>query len=214
MRRHLFLAAVLLWSAAWAAAPAAGQAPQGWRLLEGTAASVNGEVIFLSDLAREACLYRCGVFPGEEPAASSPESVRDRMIADLLVLQEQKKLGLGEVDNGVLAEAAAAGERRAAACADPCARELDAGAVRGFVGKRLLVREFLRKRVSVFVEVTEQEVEAEVARRRSRGGEGAEASPEAVREELLEERTAREIRNWFARAASKSRVVVSPLEGQ
>ncbi len=202
-------AAVLL--AVAASAPA--MADDGFRLLDATAASVNGEVIFLSDVDRQACFYRCGAFPGDEPVATTPAQARDKLVSDTLVLQEQKKLGLGTVDNAALADAAAGTLARLAACTDPCARTVGAGAAREFAARRLVVREFLAKRISVFVEVSDEDV-AEEIRRRKVGGEAPAAglTPEKVRQELFREKAAREIGNWYERAASKSRIVLSPLE--
>ncbi len=194
-------------------ASAAQAADDGFRLLDASAASVNGEVIFLSDLDREACFYRCGAFPGDDPAPMTRGQARDKLIADTLVLQEQKKLGLGAVDNAAVAEAAAATASRLAACADPCRETVDAAAAREFAARRLAVREFLSKRISVFVEISDDDVTMEIRRRESRGGLPAgELSREKVREELFREKAAREIRNWYERAASKSRIALSPLE--
>lgn len=200
-----------------AAAPAhpagAAEDPEGFRLVEATVASVNGEVIFLTDLDRETCLFRCGAYAGESPKELAPAAVRDRMIADVLVLQEQTKLGLGEVDNSVLASAVEEGMRRMAACGAPCAKTISRPDVQTFVSRRLLVKEFFAKRVGVFIEVGDEDVERELRRRAPRGdGAPGPADREAVRAELLQERTDREIRNWFERAASKARIVVSPLE--
>jgi len=44
--------------------PAAGRAAEGYRVYESTAASVNGEVLFVSDVARERCFLRCAAMPG------------------------------------------------------------------------------------------------------------------------------------------------------
>lgn len=195
------------------AASARASADDGFRLFDATAASVNGEVIFVSDLEREACFYRCGALPGDDAAPMTPAQARDKLIADALVLQEQKKLGLGTPDNAALAGAAAGTLSRLAACADPCARTVGAVAAREFAERRLIVREFLAKRISVFVEVSDEDVETEIHRRESRGGvPRGDLSPEQVRQELFREKAAREIRNWYERAASKSRIVVSPLE--
>ena len=193
------------------AASALASADDGFRLYDASAASVNGEVIFLSDVDREACFYRCGAFPGDDPAPLTPAQARDKLVADALVLQEQKKLGLGTLDNAALADAAAGTSSRLAACADPCARSVNADAVREFAARRLTVREFLAKRISVFVEVSDDDVANEIRRRESRGG-AADLSREKVRQELIREEAAREIRNWFDLAASKSRIVLSPLE--
>ena len=188
------------------------RADDGFRLLDATAASVNGEVIFLSDVDREACFYRCGAFPGDEPAPMTRAQARDKLISDTLVLQEQKKLGLGTPDNAALAEAAAATTTRLAACADPCAATAGAAAARELAARRLVVREFLAKRISVFIEVSEEDVAAEIQRRKSHGAGAGDLAREKVRQDLFREKAAREIGNWYARAASKSRILVSPLE--
>lgn len=209
MIRFARLAAALLAVAACARA----SAEDGFRLLDATAASVNGEVVFLSDVAREACLYRCGAFPGDEPAAMTPAQARDKLIADTLVVQEQKKLGLDALDNAAVADAAAATTLRLAGCKDPCAGTLGADAAREFAARRLVVRDFLSKRISVFVEVSDEDVAAEAERRKGRDRAPAgDPSPETVRQELFREKAAREIRNWYERAASKSRIMLSPLE--
>ncbi len=193
--------------------PAASSADDGFRLLDATAASVNGEVIFRSDVDREACFYRCGAFPGDEPVPMTPLQARDKLISDALVLQEQKKLGLGAPDNAALAEAAAGTTARLGACGDPCARKIAGAQAREFAARRLTVREFLAKRISVFIDVSDDDV-AEEIRRRERGGDAApgDLAPEKVRVSLFRERAAREIRNWYERAASKSRISLSPLE--
>lgn len=194
-------------------ASAAFAADDGFRLLDATAASVNGEVIFLSDVEREACLYRCGAFPGDDPVPMAPAQARDKLVADLLVLQEQRKLGLGAPDNGALVEAGAVAASRLAACTDPCARGVGGEATREYVARRLIVREFLAKRISVFVEVSDGDVVTEIERRKSWGVGGSDdQSKEKVREELFREKAGNEIRNWFERAASKSRIILSPLE--
>lgn len=187
---------------------------QGYRLYEATAATVNGRVIFLSDVVRESCLRRCGAFRGDEAVDLSLSEARDRVVADTLVMQEQEKLGLGAVDNAALGEAAGDALARMEGCPSPCADMVDPSQVREYVARRLLVREFLRKRVAVFVEVNEEEVQREIQRRASRSGRPADAiRAEEVRTALYEERAAREIRNWFDRATSKSRILVFPLEG-
>jgi hypothetical protein len=187
----------------------------GYRIFEAMAATVNGEVIFLSDVIREACFAKCGVFPGDEPVALSLSASRDRLVTDTLVMQEQEKLELGAVDNAALRETAARAGDILKRCPFSCAREILPGQVRDFVRRRLLVRDFLRKRVSVFVEVDEEEVQREIQRRASRAGTNpADLSEGTVRKELLEEKTTREIRNWFDRATSKSRILLSPLEEQ
>ena len=186
---------------------------EGYLLYEATAATVNGEVIFLSDLDREVCLKACGAFPGDEAVGVSLPEARDGLIADILVRQEEEKLGLGTVDNAVLQETAAGALDIMGACPTPCAREISDGQVRDYAERKLLVQEFLRNRVSVFVDVNEEEVEREIQRQASRTGRSPGEIPEgAVRKELLDEKAAREIRNWFDRATSKSRILLSPLE--
>ena len=215
MRRLLpaFLAGWIVFSTPLPSSGAEGKGAEGYRLFDAMAATVNGEVIFLSDVIREACLAKCGIFPGEEPADLSLAASRDRLIADALVMQEQEKLELGAVDNAALREAAARAGDILERCPSSCAREVLPGQVRDYVERRLLVRDFLRKRVSVFVEVNEEELQREIQRRASRSGTSpAEISEGTVRKELLEEKAAREIRNWFERATSKSRILLSPLE--
>lgn len=214
----LLLLALL--SAPCAAAPAGSQGEPGegsvvsggYRLFESTAASVNGQVLFRSDLLREACLLRCGAFPGDEPVDLPLAEVRERRIRETLVLQENEKLGLGQVDNAALQEISVSAVTRMNACALSCARGIDASAVRAFVKRRLVLREFLRKRVVVFVEVSDEEVRREIERRVSRGEVSRESvSEEAVRGELFREKAARAVRNWYDRVTSKSKIVRSPL---
>ncbi len=188
-------------------------AAEGYRLFEATSATVNGEVIFLSDVLREACFAQCGAFPGDGTSDRSLVGARDRLIADTLVVQEEEKLGLGAVDNAALAETADRASGIMGACGLPCADGITASHVRIYAARKLLVREFLRKRVAVFVDVNEEEVQREIQRRASRGGIPPEQVPEeTVRKELHEEKATREIRNWFDRATSKSIIVLSPLE--
>ena len=67
--------------------PAAGDAAEGYRLYESTAASVNGEVLFVSDVAREACFLRCAAMPGTVEEILSARKARDRLVLDTLALQ-------------------------------------------------------------------------------------------------------------------------------
>jgi len=211
--RACLLACCIAAAAAPAAAAPGGAAKTGYRLYEATAATVNGEVLFRSDVVREACFRSCGAFPGDEPADLSLAAARDRLIADTLVLQEQAKLELGTVDNAALREAAASALSSMASCSSPCAKDISAGRVRDYVKRRMLVREFLRKRVAMFVEVNDEEVQREAERRASRSGRPVADFPaEALRKELSERKAEREIGNWFARLTSKSRIVLSPLE--
>lgn len=185
----------------------------GYRLYEATAATVNGEVLFLSDIVREVCLRGCGAFPGENPVLLSFPEARDKLIADILVRQEEKKLELGTIDNTLLQEAAAEASKNIGRCLSPCAREMEDDHVRDYVGRRLQVREFLRNRISVFVDVNKEEVEKEIRSRASRSGTSpGDISEEMVRKELLEWKAEREVRNWFDRVTSKSRILLSPLE--
>jgi hypothetical protein len=192
--------------------PAAGRAAEGYRVYESTAASVNGEVLFVSDVAREACFLRCAAMPGTEEEILSPRGARDRLVLDTLALQEQRKLLLGTVDNATLEGYALEAESRMAACSSPCKREIAPGETREWIRRKLLLREFFILRVAVFVEVKGDDVRRELALRSSAPGNGAEPTWEEVRDEMLDARIAQEIRNWQSRAASKSRRILSPLE--
>ena len=192
--------------------PAAARAVEGYRLYESTAASVNGEVIFVSDVAREACFLGCAAMPGSEEEILSSRGTRDRLILDTLALQEQRKLLLGTVDNAALEGYAREAESRMEACSSPCKREIAPGETREWIRRKLLLRDFFNRRVAVFVEVKDDDVRKELARRSSSPGNGAEPTLEEVRNEMLDARIAQEIRNWQTRAASKSRLALSPME--
>jgi hypothetical protein len=208
-----FLAWGILSSILFSPASAQEKETGKYRLYEATAATVNGEVLFLSDVLRESCLRACGAFPGDEPVVLSLPEARDRLIADTLVRQEEEKLALGTVDNTALQKAVAGASAAMKSCLLPCAKDVSDEQVRDYVARRLLVREFLRKRISTFVDVKEEDVDREIARRAARSGVRPEdVSREEVRKELLEESSAREIRNWFERATSKASIVLSPLE--
>ena len=206
MKRTLLAVAV---SVALAGTNAA--APDGYRRIESAAASVNGEVVFLSEVSREACFYRCGAVQGQPEQEISLSRAREKLIADTLVLQEQKKLGLGGVDNTALAGAMAEPLSRMRSCAAPCAAAVTEAEVQDLVRRRLLVRDFLEQRVAVFIEVNDEDVRREIGQRSRSGAPPEELSEETVRRRLYEEKAAAEIRNWFARTTSKSRVVLSPL---
>lgn len=186
--------------------------PGGYRLIESGVASVNGEVIFLSDVVREACFHRCGIFPGMAARELSLSRARDNLIADVLVLQEQKKLDLGGPDNTAMAEAIAKAAARKAECASPCAAALSGAEIRDFLQRRTLVREFLEKRVEVFIEVNDEEARREIVKRTRAGASPDDIREEKVRKELFEEKVTSGLQSWYARAASKSRIVLSPLE--
>jgi hypothetical protein len=202
--------ALILLAGLLPAAPGAS-ALDGYRVYESTAASVNGEVLFLSDVVREACFLRCAAMPGSEPASVTLQEARERWIADTLVLQEQKKLALGQVDNAVLAAGQRESLARMAACGSPCKADIDPAQIRGWVERKLLVREFLTRRIAVFVEVTDQDVEREHRKRLAAGGDPG-RTEEQVRQELLEAKVTQEERNWYNRTASKARIVLSPME--
>lgn len=207
MRRAVLLALFLLLFPGICAA-----APAGYRLIESSAASVNGEVIFLSDVSREVCFNRCGMAPGQAPAEMTLSQARDRLVADLLVLQDQKKLGLGSVDNATLSDAVSKAAARKAECVSPCAGALSDTDIRDFLSRRILVRDFLDKRVAVFVEVNDEEVEREKTVRARAGAPAADLATEKVRGDLFDAKRTSDMRSWFARAASKSRIVLSPME--
>ncbi len=192
--------------------PAAGGVAEEYRVYESTAASVNGEVLFVSDVAREACFLRCAAMPGTEEEILSLRGARDRLILDTLALQEQRKLLLGSVDNTVLEGYAREAASRMAACPSPCKQEIDPGDTREWIRRKLLLRDFFNRRVAVFVEVKGDDVRREMARRSSSPGSDGKPTWEEVRDEMLDARIAQEIRNWQTRAASKSRLILSPLE--
>jgi len=191
---------------------AAAHAAEGYRLYESSAASVNGEVLFVSDVAREACFLGCAAMPGTGVETLSPRQARERLILDTLALQEQRKLLLGSVDNAVLEGVAREAASRMAACPSPCQREIAPGETREWVRRKLLLRDFFNRRVGVFVEVKDDDVRKELAHRSTAPGIGAKPTWEQVREALLDAGIAREIRNWQTRAASKSKVILSPME--
>ncbi|HEX7518707.1 MAG TPA: hypothetical protein VF325_00380, partial [Candidatus Deferrimicrobium sp.] len=153
--------------------PAAGSAVEGYRVYESTAASVNGEVLFVSDVAREMCFLRCAAMPGTKEEILSAREVRDRLILDTLALQEQRKLLLGTVDNAALDGYAREAESRMAACSSLCKQEIAPGETREWIHRKLLLRDFFNRRVAVFVEVKDDDVEKELARRSSAPGSGA-----------------------------------------
>jgi hypothetical protein len=192
--------------------PAAARAAEGYRVYESTAASVNGEVLFVSDVAREACFLGCAAMPGTGEEILSLRDARDRLILDMLALQEQRKLLLGAVDNVTLEGYVREAESRMAACSSPCRREIAPGETREWIRRKLLIRDFFNRRVAVFVDVKRADVRREVERRSASPGNDAVPTREEVREEMLDARIAQEIRNWQTRAASKSRIVISPME--
>lgn len=207
MNPGVFILLVLL-----SLSPAAARADEGYRVYESTAASVNGEVLFVSDVAREACFLRCAAMPGSREEILSLREARERLVLDTLALQEQRKLLLGAVDNVTLEGYAREAGSRMAACPSPCQREIAPGEAREWIRRKLLLRDFFNRRVAVFVEVKDDDVRREVARRSSAPGSGAKPTWEQVRDEMVEARIAQEIRNWKTRAASKSRLILSPLE--
>jgi hypothetical protein len=205
------VAAALLLALAVSRGPDAA-AVDGYRLYESTVASVNGEVLFLSDVAREGCFHRCAAMPGSEGEILSAQECRDRLISDTLVLQEQRKLQLGQVDNAALSSYVVEAVERMGKCASSCKAEISPERTREWVERKLLIREFFQRRVAGFVEVKDEDVRREYRQRAARADNTVELSEDQIREELLDARVAQEIRNWYARAASKSRVVLSPLE--
>lgn len=206
MKRVLLLPAVFL-----ALSGTSLSAPPGYRLMESAAASVNGEVIFLSDVSREACFYRCGAVPGQPAAEMSLSEARQKLVSDTLVLQERKKLDLGTVDNAAIASEAAEAASRMKKCALSCAAAVSEKEVRDLAARRLMVRDFLVRSVAVFIDVNDEEVRREVEKRSRAGASPPDLSEEKVRKDLYQEKAATEIRNWFSRTASKSRIVLPPL---
>jgi hypothetical protein len=151
--------------------------------------------------------------PGTGEEILSLRQARDRLILDTLALQEQRKLLLGAVDNTTLEGYAREAESRMAACPSLCRREIAPGETREWIRRKLLLRDFFNRRVGVFVEVQDDDVQKELARRSSAPGIGAKPTEEQVRDEMRDARIATEIRNWQTRAASKSRLILSPMEG-
>jgi hypothetical protein len=194
--------------------PAVGRAAEGYRVYESTAASVNGEVLFVSDVAREACFLGCAAMPGTGKEFLSLREARDRLVLDTLALQEQRKLLLGTVDNVMLERYAREADSRMSVCESPCKREIAPADTREWIRRKLLLRDFFARRVAVFVEVKDDDARRELAHRSSVPGNGAEPTLEQVRNEMRDARIAQEIRNWQSRAASKSRLVLSPMEDQ
>jgi len=192
--------------------PGAGRAAEGFRVYESTAASVNGEVLFVSDVVREACFLGCAAMPGTGEEILSLREARDRLILDTLALQERRKLLLGAVDNGTLEGYARDAESRMAACPSPCKREITPAETREWIRRKLLIREFFSRRVAVFADVKRDDVQKEFERRSSSPDNGANLTRKKVREEMLDDRIAEEIRNWQTRAASKSRIIRSPMD--
>ncbi|GAB4234975.1 MAG: hypothetical protein OHK0028_11360 [Deltaproteobacteria bacterium] len=193
-------------SGAWA------HADGGYRLYESSAAWVNGDVIFRSDIEREACFHRCAAMPGSDGEILSADETRNRLVLDTLALQEQRKLLLGAVDNVTLEGYAREAESRMEACPSSCRRGIGPGETREWIRRKLLIRDFFNRRVAVFVEVKDDDVRRELARRRASAENGGDPTEEQVRDDLTDARVAQEIRNWQSRAASKSRVILSPLE--
>ena len=191
-------------------AASGASALDGYRVYESTAASVNGEVLFLSDVAREECFHRCAAMPGSEPELLTLQEARDRLIADVLVLQEQKKLALGQVDNATLSAYAAEAVARMTACGSSCREGIRPEEIRSWLERKLVIRDFFNRRVGMFVEVSDEDVEREIRRRTSAGG-SADLGEDQVRGEMLEAKVAREVRNWYDRTASKARIVLSPM---
>ena len=187
---------------------------EGYRFFEGTAASVNKEVLFFSDVVREQCLLRCAAMPGSAEEEVSLEEARSRLISDTLAMQEHEKLALGQVDNATLADRAREAVARMAGCVSPCREGISPAEIGKWVQRKLLVRDFLRRRVGVFIEVKDEDVAKEFQRRSAEGGAAQGLTEEKVRQELLEEKIGKEVRNWYARAASKSTITLSPMEGK
>jgi hypothetical protein len=142
----------------------------------------------------------------------TPSRAREKLIADMLVLQEQRKLGLGGADNAALADAFAKAAARKGGCASPCASALSDAEIRDFLQRRILVRDFLEKRVAVFIEVNDEEARREIVSRARVGAAPGDLQEDKVRRDLFDGKVASGVQSWFARAASKSRIVLSPLE--
>jgi hypothetical protein len=212
------LAAIPLWAGrgesngSWASRPDNVALP-GFRLVDATAASVNGEIIFLSDVERESCFEKCGAFPEEKLDNVSLSEARRKLIYNRLILQEQRKLALGTVDNAALSAEASEVKARMANCSYPCAIEIQDPEIRSVVSDRSLVTGFLEQRVAVFIEIPEEEVQLEIGRRSTaEGKDPGSYSEEAVRAALRREKSKLETQNWYYKAAANARIFLSPME--
>ena len=207
MKRFVFvllLACLLL--------PCAASGAEEFLYFEGTAATVNKEVIFLSDLFFEQCLLRCGVLPESLAEELSLHEVRERLITDMMALQEREKLVLGQVDDVELAEQVRKAEAKLALCESSCGRSISGVWLAKWVERKLVIRGFLHDRVGIFVDVSEEDVRKELERMAAHTGTAAGLSADEVRRKIKEEKIAKEVRNWRMRAASKATITLSPLE--
>ena len=207
MKRFFFLflfASLLL--------PRAAPGAEGFLYFEGTAATVNKEVLFYSDVIFEQCMLRCGALP-EERAEDLPLSeIRERLIGDMLALQEQEKLALGYVDNVALAEQVQKAEAKLTLCESPCRQNIAEERLTKWVERKLIIRDFLHDRVGIFIDVSEEDVRRELERMASYGESAIGFSAEEMKLDIRKEKIAREVRNWRMRAASKATITLSPLE--
>ncbi|MCL1926074.1 MAG: hypothetical protein FWF95_02930 [Syntrophorhabdaceae bacterium] len=185
---------------------------EGFLYFEGTAATVNKEVIFLSDLLFEQCLLRCGALPESMAEELSLHEARERLISEMLALQENEKLALGQTDNVALAEQVREAEAKLASCESPCGRDISGGWLAKWVERKLVIRGFLHDRVGIFVDVSEEDARKELERMVAHTGSVAGLSIDEVRRKVREEKIAKEVRNWRMRAASKATITLSPLE--
>jgi len=194
--------------------PRVASGADGFLYFEGTAATVNKEVLFFSDIFFEQCLLLCGVLPEGQAEELSLTDIRARLIADMLAFQEQKKLVLGHVDNVMLAEQVREAMAKIALCESPCRHDISVERIAKRVERRLVILDFLHGRVEIFVDVKEEDIRKELERRAEQKEPMASLSAEEVRREILEEKIAKEVRNWHMRAASKATITLSPLEGK
>jgi len=194
--------------------PQAAPGAEGFTYFEGTAATVNREVLFFSDIFFEQCLLRCGALPGSRAEERSFPEIRERLITDMLALQEQEKLALGQVDNVALAEQVQEAESKLASCESPCRRDISGERLAKWVERKLVIRGFLHDRVGIFIDVSEEDVRKELERRAAHKEPEVGLSVEELRREIREEKIAKEVQNWRIRAASKATITLSPLEGK
>ena len=180
---------------------------------EGSAATVNKEVIFFSEIVFEQCLLRCGALPETHQKEFSLSETRERLIEEMLAIQEHEKLGLGQIDNVVFAEQLAEVEAKLASCGSTCRQDISEERLAKWLERKLVIRNFLYNRVELFVDVSEEDVRKELDRR-AHGGFAADLSADEVRQEIREEKIARETQNWRTRAASRATITLSPLEGK
>ena len=191
--------------------PRAASGAEGFVYFEGTAATVNREVLFFSDILFEQCMLRCGApeGPGREYSLSE---IRQRLIVEMLALQEQEKLALAPADNVMLAEHIRKAGEKLESCESPCRHDVSVERLARWAEQKLVVKDFLHNRVGVFVDISEEEVRRELERREAQGESASGLSDEETSRQIREDKVGKEVQNWYTRASSKAAITLSPLE--